>query len=61
MENECNGTGILWVIIGKDYPIPVIDLQESSRIARKKVWGHRKHPLVQKENKRILKRHVLRP
>ena len=47
------------VIIGKDYPIPVIDLQESSRIARKKVWGHRKHPLVQKENKRILKRHVL--
>lgn len=48
------------VIIGKDYPIPVIDLQESSRIARKKVWGHRKHPLVQKENKRILKRHVLR-
>ncbi|MBK86342.1 MAG: deoxyribodipyrimidine photolyase [Flavobacteriaceae bacterium] len=48
------------VIIGKDYPIPVIDLQESSRISRKKVWGHRKHPLVQKENKRILKRHVLR-
>lgn len=48
------------VIIGKDYPNPVIDLQESSRIARKKVWGHRKHPLVQKENKRILKRHVLR-
>ena len=48
------------VIIGKDYPIPVIDLQESSRTARKKVWGHRKHPLVQKENKRILKRHVLR-
>ena len=48
------------VTIGKDYPIPVIDLQESSRISRKKVWGHRRHPLVQKENKRILKRHVLR-
>ena len=47
-------------LIGKDYPIPVIDLQESSRISRKKVWGHRKHPLVQKENKRILKIHVKR-
>lgn len=48
------------VFIGKDYPQPIVDLQESARKARAKVWGHRKHPLVQKENKRILKKHVKR-
>ena len=48
------------VFIGKDYPRPIIDLQESAKKARVKVWGHRKHHLVQKENKRILKKHVKR-
>ena len=46
------------VKIGENYPLPIVNLEESSRIARKKVWGHRKHPLVLKENKRILKLHV---
>ena len=46
------------VTIGVNYPNPIIDLVESSRTARKKIWGHRKHPLVQKENKRILKKHI---
>lgn len=46
------------VKIGENYPLPIVNLEESSRIARKKVWGHRKHPLVLKENKRILKVHV---
>jgi len=48
------------VIIGENYPLPIINLEESARAARKKVWGHRNHPLVQKENKRILKKHVKR-
>ena len=48
------------VFIGKDYPQPIVDLQDSAKKARVKVWGHRKHPLVQKENKRILKIHVKR-
>jgi deoxyribodipyrimidine photo-lyase len=48
------------VFIGKDYPEPIVDLQNSAKKARVKVWGHRKHPLVQKENKRILKIHVKR-
>ncbi|MHA7865461.1 cryptochrome/deoxyribodipyrimidine photo-lyase family protein [Flagellimonas marinaquae] len=46
------------LIIGIDYPLPIIDLQESARFARNKIWGHRKHPLVQKEKKRLLQKHV---
>ena len=44
--------------IGADYPAPIVDLQESARSARTKIWGHRKHPLVQQEKKRILAKHV---
>ena len=55
MEQEFCG-----VVLGKNYPLPIVNLEESARAARTKVWGHRKHPLVQKENKRILKKHVKR-
>ena len=48
------------VVIGKDYPLPIVDLQESARIARDKIWGHKKHPAVQKEKKRLLNTHVNR-
>lgn len=44
--------------LGKDYPFPIVNLEESSRFARKKIWGHRKHPLVQEERKRIIKKHI---
>ena len=46
------------VQIGKDYPLPIVDLQESSRLARAKIWGHKKHPAVQQEKKRLLQTHV---
>lgn len=46
------------VTIGVDYPLPIVDLQESARFARDKIWGHKKHPLVQKEKKRLLQKHV---
>jgi deoxyribodipyrimidine photo-lyase len=46
------------VVIGEVYPLPIIDLQQSSRLARDKIWGHKKHPAVQKEKKRLLKKHV---
>lgn len=48
------------VTIGKDYPQPIIDLQESARLARDKIWGHKKHPAVIKEKARILNTHVKR-
>ncbi len=46
------------VNIGVDYPLPIVALQESARLARAKIWGHKKHPLVQKEKKRLLQKHV---
>ena len=48
------------VTIGKDYPLPIVDLQESARIARDKIWKHKKHPAVQKEKWRLLNMHVKR-
>lgn len=44
--------------LGKDYPIPLIDLEESGRKAREKIWGHRDNPLVQEEMARILVTHT---
>ena len=44
--------------LGNDYPMPIVDLQESARIARDKIWGHKTHPAVQKDKKRILNTHV---
>ena len=53
MEEE-----IYKIEIGKDYPKPIVDLSESGKIARKKIWGHRSHPKVIKEKERILKKHT---
>ncbi|NQZ76103.1 MAG: deoxyribodipyrimidine photo-lyase [Ekhidna sp.] len=44
--------------IGRDYPPPIVDLQESGKIARTKVWGHRKNQAVKDDSKRILATHT---
>lgn len=44
--------------LGSDYPLPLVDHVEAGRNARKKIWGHRKNSLVQKEKKRILHTHT---
>ncbi|MDO6491900.1 MULTISPECIES: cryptochrome/deoxyribodipyrimidine photo-lyase family protein [unclassified Cellulophaga] len=46
------------VIIGEDYPLPIVDLQTSAKAARDKIWGHKKHPAVENEKDRILNTHV---
>lgn len=46
------------VIIGKHYPAPIVDLQESGKKARTKIWGHRKNEAVKKDSKRILATHT---
>ena len=46
------------VTIGVDYPSPIIDLKTSSKMARDKIWGHKKHPAVRAEKNRILATHV---
>lgn len=48
------------ITIGVNYPLPIVDLEKSSAIARDKIWGHKKHPEVQKDKKRLLKTHVNR-
>jgi len=46
------------VVIGTHYPKPIVDLKESAKTARSKIWNHKKHPIVLKEKKRIIKTHV---
>ncbi len=46
--------------LGKDYPYPIVDVESSAKIARDKVWGHRKNPIVKKESQRILRTHTIR-
>lgn len=46
------------VTLGEHYPYPIVDLQESAQVARDKIWGHKKHPAVQKEKNRLLRTHV---
>lgn len=40
------------------YPTPVVDYKAAAKVARDKIWGHRKNEAVKKENKRILGLHV---
>lgn len=46
------------VTIGEDYPSPIVDLKASAKIARDKIWGHKKHPAVTTKKNRILVTHV---
>ncbi|WP_296701903.1 cryptochrome/deoxyribodipyrimidine photo-lyase family protein [Algoriphagus sp.] len=46
------------VKIGIDYPFPIINLEESAKKARKKIWGHRSIEAVKKESKRIVATHT---
>jgi deoxyribodipyrimidine photo-lyase len=46
------------VIIGKDYPFPIVDLESSRKIASELVWSFRSQENVKSEGKRILKKHV---
>lgn len=49
MEQEITG-----VIIGKDYPFPIVDVDQAGKVARKNIWGHKNNEIVKQENKRIL-------
>lgn len=45
--------------LGKDYPSPIIDLEDAGKKARKVIWDMRKDPKVKLESKRILARHTV--
>ncbi len=46
------------VLLGKDYPLPIIDHVARAKDARKKIWGHRKNDKVKAERQRILQTHT---
>lgn len=46
--------------IGIDYPMPIVDLSLTSKIAKDKIWGHRKEDEVKADKKRIIDTHVRR-
>ncbi|MFN4122552.1 MAG: FAD-binding domain-containing protein [Flavobacteriales bacterium] len=43
---------------GKDYPLPIIDLEYSGRRAREEIWSTMKSTAAKQESQRILSRHV---
>ncbi len=47
--------------IGKDYPKPIVDIEESRKYASEIVWSFRKKEEVKQEGNRILKKHVSNP
>lgn len=53
MEQQLYG-----VQMGKDYPLPVVDIEAAAREARYQLWGMRKMPEVRAEGRRILQIHV---
>jgi deoxyribodipyrimidine photo-lyase len=47
--------------IGKDYPAPIVNIEETRKKASDIVWSFRKKEEVKEEGKRILKKHVSNP
>jgi deoxyribodipyrimidine photo-lyase len=47
--------------IGKQYPFPIVNIEESRKVASKIVWEFRKKDAVRTEGKRILAKHVSNP
>ena len=47
--------------LGKDYPFPIVDIEETRKKASDIVWSFRKKPDVKVEGKRILNTHVSNP
>ena len=47
--------------IGKDYPFPIVNIEETRKYASDIVWSFRKQDDVKEEGKRILKKHVSHP
>jgi deoxyribodipyrimidine photo-lyase len=46
------------VIIGEHYPKPIIEVESAAKVARDKIWGHKKTDVVKKEINKIIKKHT---
>ncbi len=47
--------------IGKDYPFPIVNIEETRKYASEIVWSFRKKEAVKEECKRIMNKHVNNP
>jgi deoxyribodipyrimidine photo-lyase len=47
--------------IGKNYPAPIVNIEETRKFASDIVWSFRKKDEVKEEGKRILQKHVSNP
>lgn len=47
--------------LGKDYPLPIVDLESTRSYASEQIWSYRKSESAKEEGKRILKKHVAHP
>ncbi|WP_310556752.1 deoxyribodipyrimidine photo-lyase [Flavobacterium sp.] len=47
--------------IGKDYPAPIVNIEETRKYASDIVWSFRKKEEVKEEGKRILNKHITNP
>jgi deoxyribodipyrimidine photo-lyase len=45
--------------LGENYPFPIIDLEQTTKFAKDRLWGIRKNIEVKAESKRILSKHVV--
>ncbi len=54
MEQQFNN-----FVLGKDYPLPIVDIDSTRKKASDILWDMRNDALVKKESDRILKRHTL--
>ncbi len=48
-------------VIGKDYPVPIVNIEATRKYASDIVWSFRKKDEVKQEGKRILQKHVSNP
>ncbi|MBP2833234.1 deoxyribodipyrimidine photo-lyase [Aquimarina sp. U1-2] len=47
------------IVLGEDYPYPIVDIDKSRKRASDALWGMKDDPLVKKESYRILRKHTL--
>ncbi|GAB5400549.1 MAG: deoxyribodipyrimidine photo-lyase [Aureisphaera sp.] len=45
--------------LGRDYPLPIVDIKDTRKRASDILWEMKKHPDVRIESKRILKKHTI--
>lgn len=49
---------LYYVVIGRDYPNPIVDIEATRKVASDIVWSFRKTPEVRSEGNLILQKHV---